>query len=293
MIYSTIAQRLAEWEEGHPAAYLALYRRILGVQEVVWSSLPPTEPSLDPDTAWQRLREGRPILRFQDLPIDWGLLRWAWQEIAAAFATQLGCEEARKIASIANNDLALRRAAKGWYEFSVALTVMAGEHGVSEAWLLFTLGAALQPFLHAQAQASWALVEGAAWGRGQCPLCGGDPDLVYLSDGAATRRLVCSRCDTQWPFAGLGCPCCGNEDQATLGYYANGHDAYKLYACDKCGCYLKCVDLERVPGDGLSPFNRVVTFELDKQARDAGYMPAWPTAALTVIELEPMEVIRA
>jgi formate dehydrogenase maturation protein FdhE len=54
-----------------------------------------------------------------------------------------------------------------------------------------------------------------------CPVCGGLPQLAYISASAEDlvtphRFLVCSRCATSWAFARMTCAACGEDDTAKL-----------------------------------------------------------------------------
>ncbi len=146
-----------------------------------------------------------------------------------------------------------------------------GAARVNPSVFSFVVTQALYPVLRAHAEAARPLLEDLDWGRGACPVCGGAPDFAALTDRGGGRRLLCSRCDTEWQYRRIGCPFCASDTPGSLGYYPVGDGAYRLYVCDQCKGYLKTVDLrERWSGTCL-PLERILTAGLDLAARERGY----------------------
>jgi FdhE protein len=114
-------------------------------------------------------------------------------------------------------------------------------------------------------------VEQEKWRKGYCPICGGLPDFAFLDKEAGARWLMCSRCDYQWLFKRLECPYCGSQDPDTISYYSDDNQLYRVYVCEQCKRYLKSIDLRQAEGDVLLPLERIVTSDLDVQARNNGY----------------------
>lgn len=132
----------------------------------------------------------------------------------------------------------------------------------------FVLLQAGRAFLRPVAAALAPLVNEAEWGRGSCPVCGGEPDMAALEPGGGERRLLCGRCDAEWGFQRIGCPFCGLDDPEGLTYHAAG--AWRLYVCAGCQRYLKTVDRRERAGACL-PVERIASEALDWSARQAGY----------------------
>ena len=138
-------------------------------------------------------------------------------------------------------------------------------------FLAFIFDTALHPFLRALALTLAPLVRDGAWYRGICPVCGGEPDFATLGRRNGRRRLLCSRCDTEWTFRRVGCPFCGNDDPRRLGYYPSDDGAYRLSVCGACRRYIKTIDLRVVAGERLPAVERVLTVGMDLAAQQAGY----------------------
>lgn len=110
-----------------------------------------------------------------------------------------------------------------------------------------------------------------SWYKNYCPICGGYPDISYLDKEKGARWLICSRCDANWMFYRLVCPFCGNDDIKNLAYYKSENNPYRLYICELCNRYIKCIDLRNTDNDILVPLERVTTLELDNQAQKLNY----------------------
>lgn len=129
----------------------------------------------------------------------------------------------------------------------------------------------LRPFLKAYADALAPLIEEDFWRKGPCPVCGGEPDLGLLDNETGARRLICSRCDTQWLFPRIKCPFCHTTEPSKLSYYAGEDETYRIYVCQDCRRYLKAIDLRKTQRQALFPVERITTVELDLTAREEGY----------------------
>ena len=123
------------------------------------------------------------------------------------------------------------------------------------------------------ARALIGLVDQDAWRRSYCPVCGGNADFAYLETERGSRYLLCSRCDSEWLFQRLRCPYCHTEDQNALSYYSNDEEVYRLYVCERCKHYLKTIDLRKAKPEVEISVERLLTYELDAQAREDGYLP--------------------
>lgn len=162
------------------------------------------------------------------------------------------------------------------------LEEIAAGRGV-ETGLLATLGGlAALPLLLACGQAAAALLDGAPWHAGCCPVCAAWPALAELRGLDRQRWLRCGRCGSGWHAGTTGCPFCENDDFRTLGYLAPEAEAEarRAVTCDRCHGYLKTLTTFAP----LSPVEIAVrdltTLELDMAALERGYarpeMPALP-----------------
>ncbi|MEW6443019.1 MAG: formate dehydrogenase accessory protein FdhE [bacterium] len=150
--------------------------------------------------------------------------------------------------------------------------IAAGEAaGLDGTLLAFSFNHTVHPFLREYAGALAPLPAEAAWQRPFCPICAGEPDFASLARGTGSRRLLCSRCDTEWAFGRVGCPFCGCDDPARVKYSLTEVPACRIGSCDRCGRYLKTIDLREADGERLLPVERILTVHLDLAAREAGY----------------------
>lgn len=133
----------------------------------------------------------------------------------------------------------------------------------------FVLAHGLRPFLRVEADRLTPLIDMRTWFRGICPICGGEPDMAALDREDGGRRLLCSQCDSEWPFFRTVCPFCG--DDSHIGYYA-AKPGYRLYSCDACKRYIKTIDLRDVAGQRPLPVERILTVDMDVAAQAAGWV---------------------
>ena len=109
------------------------------------------------------------------------------------------------------------------------------------------------------------------WQRGHCPVCGESPIMAKLTGKYGVRMLHCGQCETEWRFARLGCPYCGNKDSNKLSFITpETHKQYRLYLCDQCKSYLKTVD-ERQCGEVDLFCEDLATADFDTLAAAEGY----------------------
>lgn len=113
---------------------------------------------------------------------------------------------------------------------------------------------------------------------GQCPLCGGPPQVSVLREEGhgAARSLLCSRCETEWRYKRVRCASCGEEAFDRLVFLQAAEWPHvRVSACRTCGRYVKDVDLTR---DGLAVpvVDEIATLPLDLVAREEGYRKVEP-----------------
>ena len=87
-----------------------------------------------------------------------------------------------------------------------------------------------------------ALEKEIDWNESYCPLCGELPAMAQLvhTEKGRERELSCGLCQTKWKYKRIGCPYCGNEEQASLSIIELvDYPAFRLDTCDQCKGYLK------------------------------------------------------
>lgn len=257
-------ERLAEWGQ---TSYIELYRKLLGLR--VENS---HQASLDKHIreVAKRFAQSNFSLQFEDLLPDWELL---WELFLEANSIVSKYFPDSKLEN--PQPSLIKKAANAWYQYS-SLDDIAEEVGIiGRETLPLCLKAAFHPVLIRYSEQLSALVNQDSWRQNICPICGGKPDFAFLDRETGARWLMCSRCDTEWLFFRLQCPFCGNRDQYSLAYFTDENELYRLYTCERCRTYIKAIDLRRTEGDVLFPLQRILTLDLDRQAREAGYQPGW------------------
>ena len=116
------------------------------------------------------------------------------------------------------------------------------------------------------------------WRRRYCPICGGNADFAFLDKERGARWLLCSRFAAEWLFQRLECPYCGTTDQNALAYFADDEGLYRLYVCEQCKRSLKAIDLRQAKSEVLIPLERLLTLDIDAQAKEYGYIPCGQAA---------------
>ena len=268
-----ILKRLKEQEkeEGSLPLLLEFYKKLLQIQSRVQKRIGTAKVNPGSTALQKRQMQGLPMIDFNEIDLDWTLLREVFVDIIAAFAEypQLFGEIPDKLKEKEAGRLLTKKAIKAWFtgnELPAAL-----REGVSDTLIETVLQATLQPFLKSYAEAMTKSVKQEQWRQPYCPICGGSPDLAYLEKEVGARWLLCSRCNTEWLFQRLECPYCGTKDQSALSFFSDEEGLYRLYVCEQCKCYLKAIDLRKTESEVLLPLERLYTMDLDSQARERGY----------------------
>jgi len=136
--------------------------------------------------------------------------------------------------------------------------------------------AAVAPVLEGD-PALGASLRPAAVDERRCPACGGLPQLAIFGDTSEVlvtpqRRLLCSRCATEWAYPRMTCVSCRETEGAKMPILASEARLAHLRAdaCDTCRSYLITVDLRKEPG--VVPLvDEIAALPLDLEAAERGY----------------------
>ena len=256
-----------------------VYRELVQIQMDAKSKARVIRPGLSEHVARERQREGIPLLLFEDFHPDWSQVQAVLKQVIdrAAADSEVSGETNNALRTLGSDPVLLRQAAEAWYR-GLPLDRLTIARHIDVELLASVLGATLKPFLSAYAALLLPDVEQESWRRNVCPVCGGKPDFTSVKEGG-TRWLFCSRCDAEWLFSRMECPCCGTRDQEALAYFTGEEQPglYRLYVCEKCRTYIKGIDSRLSDADVLLPLERVRTLDLDRQAQEKGYSPGWTT----------------
>jgi formate dehydrogenase maturation protein FdhE len=269
--YQEIAQALKQGAEKRPelADTINLCCAILEIQEQAQVS---ARPPLTSAEARARLEEGRPLVSPDELDADPAGLG----ELCARIAFTIAEHRRDQVKPLAQIHAWLHERRERMRTIAVEYLrsgqIVNGDRaGINRGLLAFVLSSGLRPFLRARARELAPLVDDAGWYRGYCPVCGGEPDMAALRKGSGRRRLLCSRCDSEWTFRRLGCPFCGNEEPARLAYHPSDDRIYRLSVCESCRRYLKTIELRGAAAEHPLAAERVLTAGMDAAAERAGY----------------------
>lgn len=261
-----------------------MYLELLEVQHRVQTRIPIPSFELNDRVLASHQAEARPLLRFEDIPLDPTDVRLVIRqtaEILRRFDT-LDETDFQKIQSL-GRDVALLSVIADWYragaEKHLTAPAAAGAARSDNATglpqsdsgtfdQLFTV--ALRPFLSRCAEAVQPRPELVIWRHPFCAMCGAEPDLAVVTP-AAERHLICGRCGLQWKFEPLTCPYCRNSDRSRITSFATPDGLYRVYGCDVCTRYLKAYDGRRATRPVMPVVDSVATLPLDAAAMQRGY----------------------
>jgi FdhE protein len=276
-----IMERLRNLEEGEGefSRLAKVYRELLNIQMEAKFHAAVVRPDLGKEQVKDRLREGIPLLLFEDVCTDWNHVQTVFKQIIAwsAVDSEAPYEEHENLRNMGSKPNFLREAAEAWYR-GLSIKTLPVAQSIDAELLTSVIGTTLKPFLSAYSSLLLPEVDQELWRRKYCPICGGKPDFSSLKEGGA-RWLFCSRCDGEWLFSRIECPYCGTKDQNTLAYLTDEASSglYRLYICEECHTYMKAIDLRISGAEVLLPLERVLTLDLDRQGRQKGYEPGWTT----------------
>jgi formate dehydrogenase maturation protein FdhE len=276
------AAELRAIKEAHPELGEAvdMHLELLELQRRIQSrvSLPWIEVTTESMTRHQA--EGRPVLRFEEIPLDLSDLRLVVRQTAEVLRRHGALEDPdfQKIQNI-GRDMQLLAIIGHWYrrtaESHAVATIGSGSGSAPAAsdddpMVSQVLGLAMRPFLSRCAEVLQQRPELGLWTQPYCALCGGEPDFSVITP-AAERHLICSRCALRWKWEPLACPYCRNADRARVTSFATSDGRYRVYACDACQRYLKAYDARRATRPVMPMVDMVATLPLDAAAIQRGY----------------------
>lgn len=265
-----------------------MHLELLELQRRLQTRIPLPWFELNADILTRHQGEGRPLLRFEDIPLELTDLRLMVRQTSDVLRRFGALDEAdyQRVQSL-GRDVKLLTVAGQWYQRGAERHIVAAvgfsslssqaqpgspeqpqSHADSVVDQVLTL--AMRPFLSRCAEVLQPRVELAIWKHAHCPLCGGEADFSVITP-AAERHLICGRCALQWRFEPLTCPYCGNDNRALITSFATSDGQYRVYACDACHRYLKAYDGRRATRPVMPVVDTVATLPLDAAAMQKGY----------------------
>jgi len=256
-------------EQPDLASAVDLQIELIKLERRIRTRLPLPASTLEVDAVAARLAAGRPVLRFEDVTINWSDFRFVFRSVAELMRRfeALDEEDYHRTETLSREADRLEPMVTQWY--ATGADPAAAEPPPDLAGLEPVVQLAMRPFL-ARAAEAFAVVDCSAWTRGCCPVCGGEPEFATITP-SADRLLICSRCTTRWRFDPLACPYCGNADRERVTSFATRDGRYRIYACDDCRRYLKVYDARHAARPVLLAVDTVATLPLDAAAMQRGY----------------------
>lgn len=273
------AVELRALKHNHPelADAVDMHLDLLEMQRRVQARIPLPSFNLNERMFTYHQAEARPLLRFEDIPLELSDLRLLVRQSAEIMKRFGALEEAdfQKAQAMAR-DQTLVSAIADWYRAGAERHVTAPIGASAAAPPAETgpfdqvIAVAMRPFLSRCAEVVQQRPELSIWQHPHCALCGGEPDFAVITP-AAERHLICSRCGLRWKFEPLTCPYCRNSDRTRITSFATPDGRYRVYACDVCMRYLKAYDGRRASRPVLPIVDAVATLPLDAAAIQRGY----------------------
>lgn len=261
-------------EQPELASAVDMQIALVDVQRRVQARVP--LPWIQPDPAWLATQQaqGRPAVRFGDIPLDWTEFRLAFRqtvEVLHRFGALEG-PETERLQALAREGHALEVIVADWYMATSASDGNSPRRKTVDDSpnLDQVLVLAMRPFLARCAEALGQRVDFSGWHNGHCPFCGWEPDFAVITP-SAERRLICGRCAAQWTFDPLSCPFCGNDNRSRITSFATRDGKYRVYGCDKCKRYLKAYDGRNAARPVIVAVDTIATLPLDAAAMQRGY----------------------
>src|SRR5688500_12128510 len=169
-----------------------LYRRVQG-------RVPLPSLEISADILTRHAAEARPLLRFEDIPLDLTELRLLVRQIADILRRHGALDDAdyQRVQTL-GRDMKLLAAAGDWYRSTAESHAVAsvGAAHVHEAATADdpvvgqVLALAMRPYLSRCAEVLQQRPELAGWTHPHCGLCGGEPEFAVITP-AAERHLIC------------------------------------------------------------------------------------------------------
>ena len=249
-----------------------LHRRIRG-------RVPLPSFALSADVLTRHASQARPLLRFEEIPLELTDLRLMVRQTADVLRRYGALDEAdhHKVQAL-GRDMKLLSTVGEWYRSAAERHVSAGvgmaasapSSIADEGMVGQVLTLAMRPFLSRCAEVLQQRPDLAIWTHPYCALCGGEPDFSVITP-TAERHLICSRCTLRWKFESLTCPYCANSDRSLITSFATPDGHYRVYGCDRCHRYLKAYDGRRASRPVMPMVDTVATLPLDAAAIQRGY----------------------
>ncbi len=233
-------------------------------------------PWLEFDAVWlaRQLAEGLPILRFEEIPFEWGEFRTLFRQASEVLRRYELLEQADQdaIQGLIRAGRPTRDDVACWYEESSDRRVARPEGVATQPEAVGqVLALSARPFLARTVETLHQRIDLTPWTRPYCPFCGGDAELALVLRPGETR-LACGRCTGVWCYPEHACPHCENRLARYQTSYASRDGRYRLIGCDVCKRYIKAYDARNADRPFMLDVDTIATLPLDAAALQRGYL---------------------
>jgi FdhE protein len=262
----------AREERKELAELLDFYLDLYEVQFRFKADLPQPEIRETMAMHW-RLEGGVPQLTFDQLGLEAGTFAGLVSQVRQVLLRHNPTWEVEAVVWSAEELLDMaRQVFETWHTLTGPGTELQAQDG-QESWagrpIALAVGFSLAPYLQVAAELIMPHLDPSFWMRGYCPVCGGRPNFAVFERERGARQLMCSRCNSLWPYRRLGCPFCESEEKQV--YHPSEDGVYRLYACPQCKRYLKTMDLRDWHDTVFPVLERLLTVGMDLAAQQEGY----------------------
>jgi hypothetical protein len=275
---------LRELKLGQPelADAVDLQLELLALERRVHARLPLAWLDVEPERLRSQQAAGRPLLHFQDIPLDWTEFRLMFRSVADILRRydSLDRFDHDAVQAIGRSGNSLEPMVVRWFNLKAApeqedrpdaaRVLPDGPVPNAEA-LDQVVTLAMRPFLARAAEVLQQRTDLSFWSHSYCPLCGGDPEFAVIAP-TADRFLICGRCAARWRFGSITCPFCQNDDRGSITSFTSREGVYRIYACEVCRRYLKAYDERNATRPLMLPVDLIATLPLDAAAIQKGYV---------------------
>jgi len=232
----------------------------------------PSDLNLDLEHLPATWYQGKSLLNPEELALDWEQTKGLYKQLVDQVKTRdEGRKQAEGLLKALDEDqggipILMKSVLASNFK---TIETAAQDLEVDPAVLTLLLRLALRPAFALAAQAVVGHLDLSQWNFGHCPVCGSAPKLADLSGEGGKRTMHCSLCETAWPYPRLRCPFCENENREDLSYLkAESEEGLRVDLCNRCGQYLKTIDLRELAGPVIVPLDDVATWHLDIIAQE-------------------------
>ena len=238
--------------------------------------------SLTEDEVKERMRKGKPLISWDNIPLKESHLKELFKEICKIMKRQenSGDEEIQRLIDAeSGEEFDLNTLIKKLFFHDRAyFHSLSDDLGVSEELLLFVALHLAKPFFELVAEMLKGKVVDNLWLKNYCPVCGSEAQMAKLEREVGKRILYCLLCGSEWRFMRIKCPFCCNADHEHLRFIEEEGSPYRIDLCEQCRRYIKTLD-ERKAGDSkreiIPTVEDLATIYLDIVAKKEGYERSW------------------